>query len=190
MPPARELEGLPIASVKPDPPPPLDGYTFDGYLNPDGSVGTRNILAITQTVQCVAGVTEFAVQRIKAQLLPKFPHVDDVVALEHGYGCGVAIDAPDAIIPIRTLRNISLNPNFGGELMVVSLGCEKLQPERLMPPGTIALVDERAIADIGESATPQLDVVVLQDEAHVGFMSMVESIMRQAELHLERLNDR
>ena len=74
--------------------------------------------------------------------------------------------------------------------MVVSLGCEKLQPERLMPPGTIALVDERAIADIGESATPQLDVVVLQDEAHVGFMSMVESIMRQAELHLERLNDR
>ena len=54
MPPARELEGLPIASVKPDPPPPLDGYTFDGYLNPDGSVGTRNILAITQTVQCVA----------------------------------------------------------------------------------------------------------------------------------------
>ena len=190
MPPARALKGLPIATVKPAPPPPLEGYTFDGYRNPDGSVGTRNILAITQTVQCVAGVTDFAVQRIKAELLPKFANVDDVVALEHGYGCGVAIDAPDAIIPIRTLRNISLNPNFGGELMVVSLGCEKLQPERLMPPGTIALVDERAIADIGESATPKLDVVVLQDEAHVGFMSMVESIMRQAELHLERLNDR
>ena len=58
-------------------------------------------------------------------------------ALEHTYGCGVAIDAPDASIPIRTLRNISLNPNFGGEVMVVSLGCEKLQPERLLPPGTI-----------------------------------------------------
>jgi galactarate dehydratase len=86
-----------------------------------------------QTVQCVAGVTDFAVQRIKAELLPKFPNVDDVVALEHGYGCGVAIDAPGAIIPIRTLRNISLNPNFGGEVMVVSLGCEKLQPERLLP---------------------------------------------------------
>ena len=66
-----------------------------------------------------------------------YPNVDDVVALEHTYGCGVAIDAPDAMIPIRTLRNISLNPNFGGEVMVVSLGCEKLQPERLLPPGTI-----------------------------------------------------
>src|SRR6476619_3734068 len=82
MPAARELTGLPIATVKPEPQPPLEGYTFEGYRNPDGSVGSRNILAITQTVQCVAGVTEFAVQRIKAELLPRFPNVDDVVALE------------------------------------------------------------------------------------------------------------
>ncbi|MDM0070257.1 galactarate dehydratase [Variovorax sp. J31P207] len=190
MPAARELDGLPIATVKPPAMPPLEGYTFEGFRNPDGSVGTRNILAITQTVQCVAGVTEFAVQRIKAELLPRFPNVDDVVALEHSYGCGVAIDAPDAVIPIRTLRNISLNPNFGGEVMVVSLGCEKLQPERLMPPGTIPLIDERNVADVGDSADAKLDVVCLQDEAHVGFMSMVDSILRQAEEHLERLNDR
>lgn len=190
MPAARELEGLPIATVKPPAMPPLEGFTFEGYRNPDGSVGTRNILAITQTVQCVAGVTDFAVQRIKKELLPKYPNVDDVVALEHTYGCGVAIDAPDAIVPIRTLRNISLNPNFGGEVMVVSLGCEKLQPERLLPPGTIPLVDERNVADVGASAENKLDVVCLQDDAHVGFMSMVESIMRQAEEHLERLNAR
>ena len=122
---------------KPAAQPPLEGYTFEGYRNADGSVGTRNILAITTTVQCVAGVVDFAVQRIKAELLPRFPNVDDVVGLEHTYGCGVAIDAPGAEIPIRTLRNISLNPNFGGEVMVVSLGCEKLQPERLLPPGTL-----------------------------------------------------
>ncbi|RZL86840.1 MAG: galactarate dehydratase, partial [Variovorax sp.] len=181
MPAARELVGLPIATVKPEPQPPLEGYTFEGYRNLDGSVGTRNILAITQTVQCVAGVTDFAVKRIKAELLPQYPNVDDVVALEHGYGCGVAIDAPDAVIPIRTLRNISLNPNFGGEVMVVSLGCEKLQPERLLPPGSIAIADQRDAA---------LDVVCLQDDAHVGFMSMVESILRQAELHLRRLDAR
>ncbi|WP_313561103.1 galactarate dehydratase [Diaphorobacter nitroreducens] len=184
MPDARALDGLPIATVKPTPMEPLAGYTFEGYRNADGSVGTRNILAITQTVQCVAGVTDFAVQRIKAELLPKYPNVDDVVALEHGYGCGVAIDAPDAAVPIRTLRNISLNPNFGGEVMVVSLGCEKLQPERLMPPGTIALVDQRTLQEA------PLDVVCLQDEAHVGFMSMVDSILRQADEHLKRLNAR
>ncbi|HZX82729.1 MAG TPA: UxaA family hydrolase, partial [Reyranella sp.] len=109
MPAARELVGLPIATVKPPEMAPLEGYTFEGYRNLDGSVGTRNILAITQTVQCVAGVVDFAVQRIKAELLPRYPNVDEVVGLAHSYGCGVAIDAPDAIIPIRTLRNISLN---------------------------------------------------------------------------------
>ncbi len=183
MPAARDLAGLPIATVKPPAMPPLDGYTFEGYRNADGSVGTRNILAITTTVQCVAGVVDFAVQRIKSELLPRYPNVDDVVGLEHTYGCGVAIDAPDAVIPIRTLRNISLNPNFGGEVMVVSLGCEKLQPERLLPPGSFAIVDER-------QAQPELDVVCLQDEQHVGFMSMIDSVMRQATQHLERLNAR
>jgi galactarate dehydratase len=190
MPPARALENLPLATVKPEPQLPLEGYTFEGYQNPDGSVGTRNILAITQTVQCVAGVTDFAVQRIKTELLPRFPNVDDVVGLDHTYGCGVAIDAPDAIIPIRTLRNISLNPNFGGEVMVISLGCEKLQPERLLPPGTVPLVDERNVADIGDNAEAVLDVVRLQDDKHVGFMSMIDSIMTRAEEHLERLNAR
>ncbi|MDQ2780312.1 MAG: altronate dehydratase family protein, partial [Pseudomonadota bacterium] len=107
MPQARSLEGLPIATHAAPAQAPLTGYTFEGFRNRDGSVGTRNILAITQTVQCVAGVTAFAVERIRAELLPRFPNVDGVVALEHGYGCGVAIDAPDAVVPIRTLRNIS-----------------------------------------------------------------------------------
>jgi galactarate dehydratase len=190
MPAARSLEGLPIATVKPAPLPPLEGYTFEGYRNADGSVGSRNILAITTTVQCVAGVVEVAVKRIKDELLPKYPNVDDVVGLEHTYGCGVAIDAPDAIIPIRTLRNITLNPNFGNEVMVVSLGCEKLQPERLLPPGSFAIVDERNVADVGVNEDAKLDVVCLQDDAHIGFVSMIESIMTTAEEHLERLNAR
>jgi galactarate dehydratase len=170
MPEARPLDDLPIATVKPVLAP-LEGYTFEGYRNPDGSVGTRNILAITTTVQCVAGVLDFAVNRIRTELLSNFPNVDGVVGLEHSYGCGVAIDAAGAEIPIRTLRNLSLNPNFGGEVMVVSLGCEKLQPERLMP-GMIA------------------GLVCLQDEIHVGFMSMVDSIMETARRHLGRLNRR
>ena len=139
-------------------------------------------------MQCVAGVVAFAVQRIKAELLPRYPQVDDVVGLEHSYGCGVAIDAPDAIIPIRTLRNISRNPNFGGEVMVVSLGCEKLQPERLLPPGSIPLVHRAGGADPALEAP--LDVVCLQAEQHVGFMSMVDSILASAVPHLERLNAR
>ena len=186
VPEARTLDELPLATIKPDAAVPLEGFTFEGYRNLDGTVGTRNILAITQTVQCVAGVTAFAVQRIKSELLPQFPNVDDVVALEHSYGCGVAIDAPDAIVPIRTLRNISLNPNFGGEVMVVSLGCEKLQPERLLPPGSIPVVAQGQ----DKPGANALDVVCLQDDAHVGFMSMVDSILCQARVHLQRLNAR
>jgi len=181
MPAARELEGLPIATVKPPPSEPLEGYTFKGYRNPDGSVGTRNILAITTTVQCVSGVVEFAVERIKNELLPKYPNVDDVVGLEHTYGCGVAIDAPGAQIPIRTIRNIALNPNFGGQAMVVSLGCEKLQPTRLFPKGSIPIQNAGG-ADPG--------LVCLQDAQHVGFMSMIDSIMKQAEKNLAELNKR
>ena len=182
MPDARGLDNLPIADAPRPTLEPLEGFTFQGFRNPDGSVGTRNLLAITTTVQCVAGVVEHAVERIRRELLPLYPHVDDVIGLGHGYGCGVAIDAPDAVIPIRTLRHISLNPNFGGELMVVSLGCEKLQPDRLLPPGVIP-IDAAA-------QEPQLDVVCLQDEAHVGFGSMIDSILRQARVHLERLNQR
>jgi galactarate dehydratase len=183
LPSARALEGLPMATVPAAELPPLHGCTFDGFVNADGSVGTRNLLAITTTVQCVAGVVDHAVRRIREQLLPLYPHVDDVVGLEHSYGCGVAIDAPDAVIPIRTLRNISLNPNFGGEVMVVSLGCEKLQPQRLLPPGSIAIQDGRSPQDGPHT-------VCLQDAHHVGFMSMIDDIVASARPRLERLNAR
>jgi len=181
MPDARELVNLPVSTNLAPAAAPLEGYTFEGYRNPDGSVGTRNILAITTTVQCVSGVVDFAVQRIRNELLPRYPNVDDVVGLEHTYGCGVAIDAPGAMVPIQTLRNITLNPNFGGQAMVVSLGCEKLQPTRLFPKGAIPIQN-------GGGADPAL--VCLQDAQHVGFMSMIESIMRQAETNLAALNAR
>ncbi|WP_294766167.1 galactarate dehydratase [uncultured Rhodoferax sp.] len=197
MPQVRPLDALPRATAAAWNGAPLEGYTFEGYRNADGSVGTRNILAITTTVQCVAGVVDYAVQRIKEQLLPHYPHVDDVLALEHSYGCGVAIDAPDAIIPIRTLRHLSKNPNFGGEVMVVSLGCEKLQPERLFPGSSIAI--ETVATDPGitranghshQISEAKPDVVCLQAEQHVGFMSMIEAVLASARPHLERLNAR
>ncbi len=160
----------------------LEQATFEGYRNADGTVGTRNLLAITQTVQCVAGVARMAAERIRTELLPQFPHVDGVVCLEHGYGCGVAIDAPGAEIPIRTLRNLSLNPNFGGQVLMISLGCEKLQPDRLMPANTIPIQSE--------TGSPSLGLITLQDEQHQGFMPMVDAVVKQAIPHLERLNAR
>ena len=181
MPSPPALDGLPIATDN-TPLTPLEGYTFEGYRNPDGSVGTRNLLAITTTVQCVSGVVEHAVRHIREELLPKYSNVDDVIGLEHIYGCGVAIEAADAEIPIRTLRNISFNPNFGGSTMVVSLGCEKLQPERLLPPTTTP--------GRGAASPRDYDLVTLQDPSHIGFEAMIGSIMQTAEQHLQVLDRR
>jgi galactarate dehydratase len=65
--------------------------------------------------------------------------------------------------------------------MVVSLGCEKLQPERLFPAGSIA---------INATDKGSLDVLCLQDAEHVGFMAMLDAIVARAVPHLERLNAR
>jgi galactarate dehydratase len=158
----------------PQPLPPLSGYTFEGYRNPDGSVGTKNILGITTTVQCVAPTVDYAVRRIKSEILPRYSHVDDVVAITHTYGCGIAIDAPGAAIPIRTLQQISLHANIGAQPLVVSLGCEKLQPQRLFPNQLPLLED--------------LHVIRLQDER--GFAESVSAILRAAENRLAHLNAR
>ena len=157
---------------------PLEGFTFEGFVNDDGSVGTKNILGISTTVQCVAATVDYAVKKIKAELLPKYPNVDDVIAITHNYGCGIAIDAPGSEIPIRTLRNLSLNPNLGGAPMVVSLGCEKMQPVVMLPSSTLPVL----------STAPY--VVRLQDDEHHSFGDMVAAIMEMAEARLVQLNAR
>ncbi len=173
------LDELPLATETPEPQPALRGHTFDGFRNADGSVGTKNILGITTTVQCVAPTVEYAVRRIKNEILPRFPQVNDVIAITHIYGCGIAMDAPGAEIPIRTIRHISTHPNLGGAPLVVSLGCEKLQPERLFP--------EKQFAKL-QVLESDPNLVRMQDEH--GFAEVVGAIMRAAEKRLEELNRR
>lgn len=180
MPAPPRLAGLTGGNTPPKVDPPLGGYTFQGFRNADGTVGTRNILAITNTVQCVSGIVGHAVDRIRKELLPRFDAVDDVVALDHTYGCGVAIDAPGAAVPVRTLHNIAGNPNLAGSTLVVSLGCEKLQPGLLFPE----------LFGPSADANDPGGLVTLQDESHDGFAAMVASIMTSAEQRLQILNIR
>lgn len=173
LPKSPELHNMPyntnIDADLPEPP----RTTFMGYDN-DGSdyAGTRNILGIQTTVQCVVGILKVAVKKMKQDLLPKYPNVDDIVVISHAYGCGVAIDAPEAKIPIRAVRNIMKNPNFGGQLMVVGLGCEKLTPDRVM--------DEADITD---------DNFILLQNEH-GFQNILKSLYAMAEKKLKILNQR
>jgi galactarate dehydratase len=174
MPVPPALHDLPLATAVPAPLPPLDGYTFEGFRNAGGSVGTRNVFGIATTVQCVAPTVEYAVRRIRSELLPRYRNVDDVVAVTHSYGCGVAIDAPGAAIPIRTLQHIGTHANFAGQPLVVSLGCEKLQPSRLF-------ASDLPVLGAG-------NVIRLQDER--GFGEMVSAIMEAAERRLAQLDQR
>ncbi len=159
---------LVLPAQLPDPP----RTTWLGYRNAAGPAGTRNLLGIVTTVQCAAGVVRVAVERIKKELLPKYPHVDGVVAVTHPYGCGVAINAPMAKIPIRAVANVIRHPNFGGEIMVVGLGCEKLTYDRILPP---------------EDITPE-NCLTLQDCR--GHDAMMQAILDMAEVKLQRLEQR
>lgn len=151
-------------------PPTKDEYTFLGYRNSNGTVGIKNILGITTSVQCVTGVVDYAVKKIKEDLLPQYENVDDVVALNHNYGCGVAINAEDADIPIRTIQNLAKHSSFGGELLIISLGCEKLIPQSL------------------NDGQNDENILVMQEQS--GFMEIIKAIMAKAKKRLEKLNKR
>ena len=166
MPTPPELDKLELATGGPAPQAPLEGYTFEGFRNPDGSVGTKNVLAISTSVQCVAGTLQFAIKRIKAELLPKYPNVDDVVGLTHNYGCGVAIigAAGDRADPHAA------EPRAEPELRRRGDGGRP----RLREAGSRAAVPGGA----------DDDVVRMQDEAFDGFGAMVDAIMEMAEARL------
>ncbi len=147
--------------------------TWMGYDNGPGlPPGSRNILGIITSVQCVAGVVRNAVDKIRREILPAYPNVDGVAAVVHPYGCGVAIKADDADIPIRSVRNIAHHPNFGGQILAVGLGCEKLTMDMILEP---------------EEITPE-NVIMLQECQ--GYDAMIDSICSAARRKLEVLNRR
>ena len=174
LPQSPSVDDMPwgTALVKPEDLPQPHRTTWMGYRNKTGPAGTRNLLGIVTTVQCAAGVVKAAVERIKAQLLPKYPNVDGVVAVTHPYGCGVAIKAREAHIPIRAVTNVIRHPNFGGEVMVVGLGCEKLTFDMVLPP---------------EDITPD-NTLTLQDCP--GHNAMMDAILAMADKKLQKLNQR
>ena len=174
LPQSPSVDDMPwgTALVKPEDLPQPPRTTWMGYRNKTGPAGTRNLLGIVTTVQCAAGVVKAAVERIKAELLPKDPNVDGVVAVTHPYGCGVAIKAREAHIPIRAVANVIRHPNFGGEVMVVGLGCEKLTFDMVLPP---------------EDVTPN-NVLTLQDCP--GHDAMMDAILAMADKKLQKLNQR
>jgi altronate hydrolase len=109
--------------------------TFLGIVRPDGRVATRNYIGILSSVNCSATVARAIADHFRRDIDPEalapYPHVDGVVALTHGAGCGTASDGEGLRVLRRTLGGYARHANFGA-LMLVGLGCEANQIDGLM----------------------------------------------------------
>ncbi len=105
--------------------------SFQGYLRPDGRVGTRNYIGVLTSVNCSATAARFIADAVEERILADYPHVDGVVALTHSTGCGMA-GAGDGYDNLqRVLWGHVRHPNFAGALLV-GLGCEVNQIDFLL----------------------------------------------------------
>ena len=65
LPEAPPLHTLPLATKVPAPLPPLEGYTFEAIAMPMAA-WHQNLLGITTSVHCVAGVVDYVVKSLNA----------------------------------------------------------------------------------------------------------------------------
>lgn len=105
--------------------------TFEGYARENGTVGTRNYIALVATVNCSATVIRRAASELDASgLLDQYKNVDGIVALAHGTGCGMASSGRGYDILDRVLWGHATHPNVGA-VVFVGLGCEVMQIARM-----------------------------------------------------------
>lgn len=107
------------------------GDTFMGYRRENGSVGTRNYIAIVTSVNCSATAARMIAAHFTPEVLADYQNVDGVVAFVHGTGCGMA-DSGDGFEALqRVMWGYARHPNHAGVLMV-GLGCEMNQIDWLL----------------------------------------------------------
>ncbi len=110
--------------------PPESMRFFDGYLRPDGRVGTRNYVAVISTVNCSASASRWVAERFR-YVERDYPGIDGVIALTHRGGCGLVADGEDHRMLERVLAGYAAHPNVAAYL-VLGLGCEVNQPLTLI----------------------------------------------------------
>ncbi len=86
--------------------------SFWGYPRPDGSVGTRNYVAIIPTVVCATATARQVSDSVKG-----------TVPFLHQQGC--ALTPSDLKMANHTLMNLALNPNIAA-VVLISLGCDPI----------------------------------------------------------------
>jgi altronate hydrolase len=105
--------------------PQLASSTFDGYVRQDGSVGTRNLVAVVTSGMCSSTEAREIAARALREIYSreKFPSVDGVVPIAHESGCGMPDGRAVALLN-QLLANSLRHPNLGAALYI-DLGCGK-----------------------------------------------------------------
>ena len=153
------VEGYRYVPVKGEPLPKPQG-TFLGYRRADGRVGTRNEIWILPTVGCVARTAERIAGIANARHAGK---VDGVHAFAHPHGCsqlGGDLDGTRSLI-----ASLACHPNAGGVLLV-ALGCESNQADRLLGEipeslrGRVRVLRAQGVEDETEEGLAMVDALV------------------------------
>ena len=104
--------------------PQVEPRTFQGFLRPDGRVGTRNYVAVISTVNCSASTSRYISERFRGDAWRKdFPNVDGVFAITHKGGCAMPFGGTDHTTLERVLVGFANHPNVAAYVLV-GLGCE------------------------------------------------------------------
>lgn len=124
--------------------------SFRGYVRGDGRAGVRNYIGVLTSVNCSATVARHIAEAAeRTGVLEGFDNVDGVVPITHASGCGMAGAGEGFSLLRRTLWGTAANPNFGA-ILLVGLGCEVIQIQRLK-------------ADYGMEGNAQVDSFTIQD---------------------------
>ena len=105
--------------------------SFMGFRRPNGSVGTRNYIAVLTSVNCSATAAHKIAAHFTPEVLAPYPNVDGVCAFVHGTGCGMAGSGDGFEALQRVMWGYARHPNHAGVVMV-GLGCEMNQIDWLL----------------------------------------------------------
>jgi altronate hydrolase len=129
------------ATERPPVPAPDRARTFQGFLRPDGRVGTRNYIAVISTVNCSASTSRYIADRFRDdRWRSEFPNVDGVFAITHKGGCGLPFEGMDHQILERVLAGFARHPNVAA-YVIVGLGCEGAYAQHLVETQQLTLLD-------------------------------------------------
>ena len=105
--------------------------SFMGFRRENGTVGTRNYIAVVTSVNCSATAARMIANAFTPEVMADYPNVDGVAAFVHGTGCGMAGDGDGFEALQRVMWGYARHPNHAGVLMV-GLGCEMNQIDWLL----------------------------------------------------------